>query len=58
MNEQPSMKLMFKGYQGAFPDKSFCKLRRRRKCENEQSAVTLGTVNSFAQISSDILAEV
>ena len=41
MNEQPSMKLMFKGYQGAFPDKSFCKLRRRRKCENEQSAVTL-----------------
>ena len=35
------MKLMFKGYQGAFPDKSFCKLRRRRKCENEQSAVTL-----------------
>lgn len=41
MNEQPSMKLMFKGYQGVFPDKSFCKLRRRRKCENEQSAVTL-----------------
>ena len=41
MNEQPSMKLMFKGYQGAFPDKSFCKLRRRRKCENGQSAVTL-----------------
>ena len=41
MSEQPSMKLMFKGYQGAFPDKSFCKLRRRRKCENEQSAVTL-----------------
>ena len=35
------MKLMFKGYQGVFPDKSFCKLRRRRKCENEQSAVTL-----------------
>ena len=35
------MKLMFKGYQGAFPDKSFCKLRRRRKCENGQSAVTL-----------------
>ena len=35
------MKLMFKGYQGTFPDKSFCKLRRRRKCENEQSAVTL-----------------
>ena len=29
------------GYQGAFPDKSFCKLRRRRKCENGQSAVTL-----------------
>lgn len=29
------------GYQGDFPDKSFCKLRRRRKCENEQSAVTL-----------------
>jgi len=41
MNEQPSMKLMLKGYQGAFPDKSFCKLRRRRKCENGQSAVTL-----------------
>ena len=41
MNEQPSMKLMFKGYQGVFPDKSFCKLMRRRKCENEQSAVTL-----------------
>lgn len=41
MNEQPSMKLMFKGYQGVFSDKSFCKLRRRRKCENEQSAVTL-----------------
>ena len=41
MNEQPSMKLMFKGYQGAFSDKSFCKSRRRRKCENEQSAVTL-----------------
>ena len=35
------MKLMFKGYQGVFSDKSFCKLRRRRKCENEQSAVTL-----------------
>ena len=35
------MKLMFNGYQGAFPDKSFCKLRRRRKCENGQSAVTL-----------------
>ena len=35
------MKLMLKGYQGAFPDKSFCKLRRRRKCENGQSAVTL-----------------
>ena len=35
------MKLMFKGYQGVFPDKSFCKLMRRRKCENEQSAVTL-----------------
>ena len=35
------MKLMFKEYQGDFPDKSFCKLRRRRKCENEQSAVTL-----------------
>ena len=41
MNEQPSMKLMFKGYQGVFLDKSFCKLRRRRKCENGQSAVTL-----------------
>ena len=31
MNEQPSMKLMFKGYQGVFTDKLFCKLRRRRK---------------------------
>lgn len=41
MNGQPSMKLMFKGDQGVFPDKSFCKLRRRRKCKNEQSAVTL-----------------
>ena len=29
------------GYQGVFPDKSFCKLRRRRKCENEQSVITL-----------------
>ena len=35
------MKLMFKGYQGDFPGKSFCKLRRRRKCENEQSVITL-----------------
>lgn len=25
------MKLMFKRYQGVFPDKLFCKLRRRRK---------------------------
>ena len=47
MYEQPSMKLMFKGYQGVFPDKSFCKLRRRRKCENEQSAVTLPCLPVF-----------
>ena len=33
MNEQPSMKLMFKGYQGDFPGELFCQLRRRRKCE-------------------------
>lgn len=26
---------------GSFPDELFCQLRRRRKCENEQSAVTL-----------------
>ena len=35
------MKLMFKGYQGDFLGRPFCKLSRRRKCENEQSAVTL-----------------
>lgn len=35
------MKLMFKGYQGDFPGELFCQLRRRRKCENGQSAVTL-----------------
>lgn len=35
------MKLMFKGYQGDFPDELFCQLRRRRKCENEQSVITL-----------------
>ena len=49
MNEQPSMKLMFKGYQGVFPDKSFCKLRRRRKCENEQSVITLPGLPVFFQ---------
>ena len=41
------MKLMFKGYQGDFPDKSFCKLSRRRKCKNEQSAVTLPCLPVF-----------
>ena len=35
------MKLMFKGYQGDFPGELFCQLRRRRKCENEQSVITL-----------------
>ena len=35
------MKLMFKGYQGDFPGKSFCKLSRMRKSKNEQSAITL-----------------
>ena len=49
MNEQPSMKLMFKGYQGVFPDKSFCKLRRGRKCENEQSFITLPGLPVFYQ---------
>ena len=43
------MKLMFKGYQGVFPDKSFCKLRRRRKCENEQSVITLPGLPVFFQ---------
>ena len=47
MNEQPSMKLMFKGYQGDFPDKLFCKLSRRRKCKNEQSAITLPCLPVF-----------
>ena len=49
MNEQPSMKLLFKGYQGVFPDKSFCKLSRRRKCKNEQSAITLPCLPVFFQ---------
>ena len=35
------------GYQGVFPDKSFCKLRRRRKCENEQSVITLPCLPVF-----------
>lgn len=47
MNEQPTMKLMFKGYQGDFPGKSFCKLSRRRKCKNEQSAITLPCLPVF-----------
>ena len=47
MNEQPSMKLMFKGYQVVFPGKSFCKLSRRRKCKNEQSAITLPCLPVF-----------
>ena len=47
MNEQPSMKLIFKGYQGDFPDKLFCKLSRRRKCKNEQSAITLPCLPVF-----------
>ena len=29
------------GYQGDFPGELFCQLRRRRKCENEQSVITL-----------------
>ena len=41
------MKLIFKGDQGDFPDKSFCKLSRRRKCENEQSAITLPCLPVF-----------
>ena len=47
MNEQPSMKLMFNGCQGDFPDKSFCKLSRRGKCKNEQSAITLPCLPVF-----------
>ena len=43
------MKLMFKGYQGDFPGKSFCKLSRRRKCKNEQSAITLPGLPVFFQ---------
>ena len=43
------MKLMFKGYQGNFPDKLFCKLSRRRKCKNEQSAITLPGLPVFFQ---------
>ena len=43
------MKLMFKGYQGVFPDKSFCKLSRRRKCKNEQRAITLPCLPVFFQ---------
>ena len=38
---ETAMKLMFKGYQGDFPGKSFCKLSRMRKSKNEQSAITL-----------------
>ena len=41
------MKLMFKGYQVVFPGKSFCKLSRRRKCKNEQSAITLPCLPVF-----------
>ena len=41
------MKLMFKEYQGDFHDKSFCKLSRRRKCKNEQSAITLPCLPVF-----------
>ena len=40
---------MFKGYQGDFPGKSFCKLSRRRKCKNEQSAITLPGLPVFFQ---------
>ena len=43
------MKLMFKGYQGDFLGRPFCKLSRRRKCENEQSAVTLPGLPVFFQ---------
>ena len=39
---------MFKGYQGDFPGKSFCKLSRRRKCKNEQSAITLSCLPVFS----------
>ena len=35
------------GYQGDFPDKLFCKLSRRRKCKNEQSAITLPCLPVF-----------
>ena len=38
---------MFKGYQGNFPGKSFCKLNRRRKCKNEQNAITLPCLPVF-----------
>ena len=41
------MKLMFKGYQRDFPDKPFCKLNRRRKCKNKQSAITLPCLPVF-----------
>lgn len=43
------MKLMFKGYQGDFPGELFCQLRRRRKCENEQSVITLPCLPVFFQ---------
>ena len=35
------------GYQGDFPDKLFCKLSRRRKYKNEQSAITLPCLPVF-----------
>ena len=38
---------MFKGYQRDFPDKPFCKLNRRRKCKNKQSAITLPCLPVF-----------
>ena len=41
------MKLMFKGYKRDFPDKPFCKLNRRRKCKNKQSAITLPCLPVF-----------
>ena len=39
--------ILFKGYQGDFPGKSFCKLSRRRKYKNEQSAITLPCLPVF-----------
>ena len=41
------MQPLFKGYQGDFPDKLFCKLSRRRKCKNEQSAIILPCLPVF-----------